>query len=165
MKSFVRFFGLGLLAACAQDNLNGVPSDDPGGTEQEPSNGDYLSGLVVSAVHSNSCLLIDGTSFCWGSDLSDQLGQDSPSPYLSSSPVQIVGLTSDIDQLAAGGAPCAIRNGALFPLSRSRHKPIIPHARGSPVRSGRQHARPHFGYARDLAAHFAQFSRHDELRN
>ena len=71
-----------------------------------------VQAIAFGAFH--SCALVSGSLSCWGSNSNGQLGSNSTMPS-SYSPMQVTGLGSNVQAIAAGGAhTCAIANGSLL---------------------------------------------------
>jgi hypothetical protein len=76
------------------------------------------SGLqAISAGGFHSCAVVNGAARCWGDNQNGELGNGVPGgPRLGDSnvPVQVTGLTSGVQAIAAGGVhTCALVNGGV----------------------------------------------------
>ena len=75
-----------------------------------------VSGLTsgvtaIAAGREHTCAVVNGGAQCWGENEHGQLG-DNKAEYSSNVPVQVLGLTSDVTTIAAGGEhTCAVVNG------------------------------------------------------
>jgi alpha-tubulin suppressor-like RCC1 family protein len=68
---------------------------------------------VIAAGGSHTCVVVNGSAQCWGANVSGQLGNGSTIP-VSYTQVQVHGLTSGVQAIAAGGdTTCAIVNGGV----------------------------------------------------
>ncbi len=67
---------------------------------------------AIAAGSAHTCAIVNGAAKCWGYNKYGQLGSGSTAQY-SKVPVQVSGLTSGVQAIAAGSAhTCAIVNGA-----------------------------------------------------
>jgi alpha-tubulin suppressor-like RCC1 family protein len=71
------------------------------------------SGVTAIAAGSHhTCAVVNGAAKCWGSNSHGQLGDGGATSDYAPEPVQVVGLTSGVTAIAAGGSTtCAIVNG------------------------------------------------------
>ena len=72
---------------------------------------------AIAAGGAHSCAIVNGAAMCWGLNNSGQLGNataGNPQPGDSNLPVQVTGLTSGVQAIAAGqNHTCALANGAV----------------------------------------------------
>ena len=72
-----------------------------------------LSGVTqISAGGEHTCAVMNGAAFCWGRGGQGRLGRDNNNTSSSDIPVQVMGLTSGVTQISAGGShTCAVVDG------------------------------------------------------
>jgi alpha-tubulin suppressor-like RCC1 family protein len=70
---------------------------------------------AVALTGSSSCALVNGGVWCWGDNSVGQLGNNNATGSSSTKPVQVSGLTSGVQALAAGYGEqvCALVNGGV----------------------------------------------------
>jgi alpha-tubulin suppressor-like RCC1 family protein len=73
----------------------------------------FSSGVTAISGHLSPCVVVDGAAKCWGANFYGQLGNGTSSYSASSSPVQVVGLSSDVTAISSSEMEtCAIHAGA-----------------------------------------------------
>ncbi len=75
------------------------------------------ASILSIAAGDNSCAVVNGQAFCWGNNMSGQLGEGSNSSSMIGSPTLVSGLTSGVTSIATGGVngnACAVVNGAAY---------------------------------------------------
>ena len=71
------------------------------------------SGVTAMSGHLSPCVVVDGAAKCWGANFYGQLGNGTSSNSASSSPVQVVGLSSGVTAISSSEMlTCAIHAGA-----------------------------------------------------
>lgn len=73
----------------------------------------FSSGVAAVSGSTSPCVVVDGAAKCWGANYYGQLGNGSASFSFFSSPVQVVGLVSDVTAISSSeSGTCAIHAGA-----------------------------------------------------
>ena len=73
----------------------------------------FSSGVTAISGHLSPCVVVDGAAKCWGANFYGQLGNGTSSFSASSSPIQVVGLSSDVTAISSSeSGTCAIHAGA-----------------------------------------------------
>jgi alpha-tubulin suppressor-like RCC1 family protein len=71
------------------------------------------TAVATGAEH--ACALIDGSVYCWGSSAEGELGNNNTSsPYMSATPVQVQELSGATAIAAGGDSACALANGNAY---------------------------------------------------
>ena len=85
-----------------------VPADVLSGPSLPP-----LSGVsAISAGQDHTCAVASGGAKCWGYNIYGQVGDNTVTPFIRSTPVDVFGLTAGIAAISAGQShSCAITTG------------------------------------------------------
>ena len=88
------------------------------GTQDENATPVQVMGLTtgveqISAGSAHTCAVVEGRAVCWGANAKGQLGNGAQDENaISATPVQVMGLTTGVEQISAGSAhTCAVVRG------------------------------------------------------
>ena len=93
------------------------PGNEDGGKSQPTQVMGLTSGVTqISAGNIHTCAVVNGGAWCWGEGGSGQLGHNEGDGTADKpAPTQVVGLTSGVTQITAGGShTCAVVNGQVW---------------------------------------------------
>ena len=95
--------------------LGGAPSNNtvvPGAVLSGPSLPPLSGVSAISAGQDHTCAVASGGAKCWGYNFYGQVGDNTVTPFIRSTPVDVFGLTAGIGAISAGQShSCAITTG------------------------------------------------------
>ena len=91
---------------CWGDNTQGQLGDGTNDDSNIPARSGESDATQISVGFSHSCAVqAGGTVTCWGLNGEGQLGSDSTTVPISTTPLQVEGITTAATQVSAGGQP------------------------------------------------------------